>query len=154
MFDSYEILKTIHVLAAVVWVGGAVTVNILGTKMRGAGDPARLTAFARDTEWLGQRIYLPSSIVVLAFGIFAVIDGDIGFSTLWVVIGIIGIVLTALTGSLFLGPEAARIAGLADQRGFDDQEVQRRIGRLFTVSRIDLAVLTIVIIDMVVKPTL
>ena len=114
MFDSYEILKAVHVLAAVVWVGGAITVNNLGTKMRGAGDPARLAAFARDTEWLGQRIYLPSSLIVLAFGIFAVIDGDIGFSTLWVVIGIIGIVITALTGSLFLGPEAARIAGLAN----------------------------------------
>jgi uncharacterized membrane protein len=153
MFDSYNVLKTIHVLAAIVWIGGALTMNILGTRLARANEPARLTAFARDVEWIGQRVYLPASITVLLFGIFTVLDGDIGFTTLWVVIGLLGIVITALTGSIFLGPESKRVAEIAEQKGVEDPEVHRRIARLFVVSRIDLVVLVVVVADMVLKPT-
>ena len=153
MFDTYNILQAVHVLAAVVWVGGSVTLNVMSTRLEAAGDPVRLMAFARDTEWMGKRIYLPSSIAVLVFGVLAVIVGEIGFSTLWVAIGVIGIVFTALTGSLFIGPESKTLADLAEQRGVDDPDVQRRIARLFKVARIDLVVLLVVVVDMVVKPT-
>jgi len=47
--NAYTILKLIHVLAAVIWVGGAVTVNIIGTRAIRSGEGAH-TAFARDTE--------------------------------------------------------------------------------------------------------
>ena len=153
MFDTYNILQALHVLAAVVWVGGAVTLNVMATRLQAAGDATRLMAFARDTEWMGKRVYLPSSIAVLVFGVLAVIVGEIGFSTLWVAIGLIGIVFTALTGSLFIGPESKRLADLADDRGVDDPEVRRRIARLFKLARIDLVVLLLVVVDMVVKPT-
>lgn len=44
----------------------------------------------------------------------------------------------------------ARWAG--QERGADDPEVQRRVQRIFTISRYDLAVLLLVVVDMVVKP--
>jgi uncharacterized membrane protein len=152
MITGYELVKTIHVLGAIAWVGGAITLNILGTKLRAAGDAPRLTAFARDVEWIGNRIYLPASVIVLVFGVLAVLEGGFGFTTLWVALGLAGIVFTALTGSLFLGPESKRIAQLADSRGVEDPEVQRRIMRLFGLARIDLVVLLLVVVDMVAKP--
>ena len=153
MFETYNVLKAVHVLAATVWVGGALTMNILGTKMARSTEPGRLAAFARDVEWMGQRVYLPASVVVLIFGILTVINGDIGFSTPWVVVGIAGIVITALTGSIFLGPESKRVGELAEQKGVDDPEIHRRIVRLFTIARIDLVVLLFVVADMVLKPS-
>ena len=55
---------------------------------------------------------------------------------------------------MFLGPEAGRTATIAGERGPDDPEVVRRTQRLFAISRYDLAVLVLVVVDMVVKPGL
>ncbi len=43
--DTYSVLKAVHVLAAVTWVGGALTTNLLGNRIAalaegaGADDP-------------------------------------------------------------------------------------------------------------------
>ncbi len=150
----YSLLKTIHILAVVVWVGGGVTTNILGSRIRRSNDTARLVAFARDSEWVGQRVYLPASVTVLVFGVLAVLEGNWSFGDPWVGIGFAGIIITALTGSLFFGPETRRIRELAESRGGDDAEVRRRLDRLITIGRVDILILVLVIFDMVFKPGL
>jgi uncharacterized membrane protein len=152
VFDAYTILKFVHVLAAVVWVGGGVAANIQGTRIRHSGDGPRLAGFARDTEWLGTHVYLPASITVLVFGVLTALRGHYSFTSTWLVIGIVGIVATSLTGSLYFGPTLKQISALTEQRGVDDAEVKEPLSRLVTVARVDLAVLVVVIADMVFKP--
>jgi hypothetical protein len=41
-----------------------------------------------------------------------------------------------------------------EQRGPDDPEYLRRLGRIFLVSRIELVILILVVIDMAIKPGL
>lgn len=101
--DGYTILKMFHVVFAILWVGGAITVNILGTRAVASGNGERVALFGRDTEWLGTRIFFPSSVLVLLFGILTVLRGHIGFGHAWVIVGLVGIGLTAITGSAFLG---------------------------------------------------
>jgi uncharacterized membrane protein len=153
-FDAYNGLKFIHVLAAMIWVGGAVSANIQGTRIKRSGDMVRLTAYGRDTEWLGTHVYLPASLTVLLFGILTALKGSYSFTQEWLIIGIVGIVATSLTGSLYLGPELKRISGLITARGPEDPEVGRRISRLIVISRVDLVVLLIVIGAMIFKPGL
>ena len=150
--DGYTVLKLFHVLAAVVWVGGAVTANIYATRVVATKDGAQMIRSARETEWIGTHVYLPASLLVLLFGVLAVINGDIGFGHAWVILGLVGIAATATTGSTFLGPELKRIATLAEQRGAEDPEVVRRVTRVVRVARIDLVVLILVVVDMVLKP--
>ena len=95
---------------------------------------------------------MPSAIIVLVFGIFTVIKGGFGFWHGWIIFGIAGIVITALTGSLFLGPELKRIAGIVESRGAEDPEAIERSTRLIRIGRIDLLILILVVIDMVLKP--
>ncbi len=152
MVETYTILKTIHVLAAVVWVGGNLTMNILGTRVVNSNEPAQMLAFTRDAEWIGQRVYLPASVVVLLFGIFTVLDGNISFGEPWVGIGLAGLIVTALTGSLFFGPELRRIRTMAQAGGVDDAEVQERTARLIRFTRVDTVILSLIIVDMVIKP--
>ena len=59
---------------------------------------------------------------------------------------------TTVLGAAFIGPEAGRLGRAAEQRGLEDPEVQRRIKRIFMISRIDLAVILLVVVDMVFKP--
>jgi uncharacterized membrane protein len=148
----YNVLKTIHVLAVVIWVGGAVTLNLLGTRLIRTQDGPRMLAFAGDAEWVGQRVYMPASIVVLVAGVLAVIEGPWSFGDPWVSIGFVGVIVTALTGSLFFGPELGRISQIGQSRGVDDPDMQQRITRLVPLLRIDLVILLLIIVDMVIKP--
>jgi uncharacterized membrane protein len=148
----YDTLKFFHVLAAITWVGSAVYAQALATKVMGEGDPARLAATAKDIGDLGKRLITPAAIAVLLLGIWIVAVSPSNFTDTWVLLGLIGIGITIVTGAGFLGPESERLAKLSAERDPSDPEIQRRIKRIFAVSRVDLVVLTLVVADMVFKP--
>ena len=148
----YEWLLAIHILMAVVWVGGAITGQILVSRMRNE-DGARMVKTAADLEWIGMHVYFPASLILLAAGVLMVIEGQWGFTTPWVLIGLIGLGVTVVTGMAFLGPQIKKIHALIEEKGPDDLGVQAQMSRLFVLSRVDLAVLILVVIDMAVKPT-
>ena len=152
MDDLYYGLQVIHVLAAVVWLGGAAGAQFLAARALKAGAD-RTVYVVREIEWLGNHVFLPSSLIVLAMGIWMTIRAEaVAFGDFWIIFGIVGIVSTALFGSLFLGPESGRIGKLIEERGPDDPEVTRRIKRIIIVSRVDLFILLLVLVNMVVKP--
>jgi hypothetical protein len=62
------------------------------------GPDPRIVTFAKEAEWVGQRVFLPSSILVLLFGILTTMEGGYGFTDLWILLGLIGIGLTIVTG--------------------------------------------------------
>lgn len=152
MLTTFTILKFVHVLAAIVWVGGAIFVQIYATSALRSADPAELGFFARRVAVLGQRVFMPASIVVLAVGVWMVAITPFDFTDLWIVIGIGGIVATALTGAILVGPEAGRVGKLLETEGPEVPGVQERIRRIFVISRVDLIVLVLVVFDMVIKP--
>lgn len=151
---GYVILKSLHVIAAVTWVGGALTQNVLATRLNKSNDAALMARFARESEWVGTRIYLPSSLVLLGLGIWMVATEAWDFTDLWIVIGILGIVATVITGVAFLGPTSKKIAAGIEERGPDDPGVRRLTETILKVGRVDLAVLVIVVVAMVAKPVL
>jgi uncharacterized membrane protein len=143
-------LVAVHVVCAVIWVGGAFYTQIFALRAQGTGAVA-LGPFAKDTEVLGFRIFLPASVLLLASGIW-LITTDVFKLEGWNVYGLAVIAVSIVNGAGFLGPESGRIGALLDERGDDDPEVRRRIGRLFLVSRVELALLISVILVMVLKP--
>ncbi len=148
----YEWLLAVHILMAIIWVGGGITGQILVSRMR-AADGARMVKTAADLEWIGMHVYFPASIILLLAGILMVIEAQWGFTTPWVLIGLIGFGITVVMGMAVLGPQIKKIHAAVEEKGPDDPEVQAQLGRLFVLSRIDLAVLILVVIDMAVKPT-
>jgi uncharacterized membrane protein len=152
--SGYIILKTLHVVAAVAWVGGALTQNVLATRLKKANDGALMSGFAKEAEWIGTHVYLPSSLVLLGLGIWMVVTEAWNFTDLWIVVGILGFVATVITGAGFIGPTSKKIGEAIAARGPSDPEVARGIDRLLAIARVDLVVLFIVVIDMVAKPVL
>lgn len=150
----YNAFKFVHVLSAVVWVGGACTVQVYALLALRTDDPVRVASFARDTEFVGTRIFLPSSLIVLVSGIFTLHDSDglWSFSQGWVQFGLVVIALSIVVGAGYLGPESGRIAKATEAGGVESPEAQRRIRRIFLVSRVELVFLLAVVFDMVVKP--
>lgn len=151
--DLNEFLKLLHVVFAVIWVGGGFAAQMYALRAKAAEDPARIAQFGQDTEWIGTRIFTPASLIVLVLGITLVVRVEaFAFGDPWIIIGLGGILFSALVGSLFLGPESGRLAKVITEKGPGDPEVQQRIDRLTLVSRIELVVLFLVVADMVVKP--
>jgi uncharacterized membrane protein len=152
--SSFELLKWLHVTAAVIWVGGAFANQFFALRAIGSKDGTRMANFAADAEWMGTRIFMPASIAVLIFGVLTVVNVEAyGFGDTWILIGLGGIVATIITGAGFLGPESGRLKELIATKGPDDPQVAERIKRILTISRIDLVVLMFIIFDMVVRPS-
>ena len=97
--DLWEFLKFVHVAAAISWVGGAVTLEVVGFRVARRADTRSVMGFARDAEIVG-RLYGVSTVLVLGFGIWMVIDSPaIDFTDAWILISL------NLTALLFLmGP--------------------------------------------------
>jgi uncharacterized membrane protein len=152
--NGYILLKTLHVVAAVAWVGGALTQNIMATRLKKSGNGELMGNFAKQAEWVGTHVYLPASLAILGLGIWMVATSGWNFTDLWIIIGIAGILATVVTGAAFIGPTSKKIGAAVAERGPDDPDVVRGIDRLLTIARVDLAVLFIVVIDMVAKPVL
>ena len=149
--DFYELLKSIHVLGAVIWVGGAAATQLYAMRAQSSGEPARLATFARDAEWVGPRVFLPMSLILVVTGFVMIADANWDYEA-WIVIGLAAWAASAITGAAFLGPESGRVAAAVDREGPESPEAQRRIKRIFLISRIELLILLIIVVDMVVKP--
>lgn len=148
----YDWLKAIHILMAVIWVGGGFMGQVLVSRMR-KDDPVRMAKTAGDLEWIGTHIFLPASLLMLGAGLWMVFGFEYWeLSTPWVLIGLLGFLATVITGAGFLGPQTKKVKALVDEKGIEDPGVQAAMARLFLISRIDLVVLMIVVIDMAVKP--
>jgi uncharacterized membrane protein len=152
--NNYNAFKFVHVLFAVIWVGGAATVQVYALLALRTHDPVRVASFAKDTEFVGTRIFLPSSLLLLVSGFFAIHEssGAWSLSQGWVQFGLVIILLSIAVGAGYLGPESGRIAKATEAKGVESAEVQQRIQRIFLISRIELVLLLCVVFDMVVKP--
>ena len=150
--DTYSWLKSVHVLAAVMWVGGAVMLTLLGIMTIGLRDPIRLAQFAKQVSFLGGRYFPPLSLMVVGFGFWMVQENDLGYSATWLQIGIVGWIASFVTGAGYLGPHAGKLARMLDERPPEDAEVQDLIRRILLVARIDAVLLLFIVFDMTAKP--
>jgi uncharacterized membrane protein len=148
----YAFFKWVHVSGAVLWVGGGLTLTILALRAERSSDPSEMATIARQAAFVGERVFAPIGLLVLAMGIAMVVNLDLDWGTSWIVLGLVGYVITFLTGLLFLGPQAKRIGQLIETAGAEATETQAAIRRILLVARIDEGVLLVVVAAMVLKP--
>jgi uncharacterized membrane protein len=149
--STYEWYLMVHILTAVIWVGGSHMLQLLGTRLLRANDPHRLAGFAKDVDWVGTRVLAPSSLLLVIFGFLLVEEADIGYP-FWVIFGIAVFAYSFVTGAFFIGPQAGKLGKLIEARGEDDPEVHRLIRRILVLSRVELLLLVLVVVDMTIKP--
>ena len=150
---SYQVYLALHVLAVVIWVGGDVTLTTLGLVFERRADGETLAALGRMGAWIGTRVYTPALFAVFGLGVALVEKGHWGWSTFWIDFALVGWGVAAVVGVGFVGPELGRIDRAAATYGPDSPEVARRVKRLFTVFRFDTALLVLIVVDMVAKPS-
>lgn len=149
---SYEVLKAIHVAAAVVWVGGATALTIIAFRTEREGDPHALASLGRQAEWLGQRVFTPASFVVLAFGIALVHKAGWGYGRFWVDFALAAWAASTALGVGLLVPKSKQLNALIAERGVEDDEVQQRLRQILAFARVDTLLLLLIVLDMAAKP--
>jgi uncharacterized membrane protein len=145
----YEFLLFLHITGAVIWLGGAFTFQMYGAVVRHGGDVDEIARFAGRAGVLGERMFVPASLVVILAGIGLMIEGSWDWGQLWVIFALLTFGASFLTGLLVIAPMAKRLPGV----GPATPAGQELIRRLFTILRIDLAYMYAIVFAMTVKPT-
>jgi uncharacterized membrane protein len=150
---SYNIYKALHVLAIVIWVGGDITLTTLGIVFERRRDGEALAQLGKMGAWIGTRVYTPTLFAVFGLGVALTEKGHFGWNQFWIDFAIAGWGVATVVGVGFVGPELGRIDKAAQRFGPDSPEVGRRVKRLFTIFRFDTALLMLIVLDMVAKPS-
>jgi uncharacterized membrane protein len=148
----FAVFKTIHVSVAVFWVGGGILLTALAMRAELAGDADELATIARQAAFVGERLFAPAGLIVLAMGITMVVNLHLSWGTFWIDAGLVGYALTFTTGIAVLSPLAKKVAALLDEKGPAAPETQAAIQRILLLARIDVGVLLLVVVDMLLKP--
>jgi hypothetical protein len=147
----YELIKYVHVICAIIWVGGAFFAQLLAVRASRSTDPTDLPKIGASIAYLGQRVFLPASILLFVAGIILVTQRW-AFSNVWVSISMVLWLASALVGSLYLGPTSAKVGAMFAAEGPTSVAARAGLGRLFLVARLELVSFAIIVFMMVVKP--
>jgi uncharacterized membrane protein len=151
--STYTVLKTLHVLAAVTWVGGNVVLQILATRVQRERDASRLADMAGHFEFVGTRVFTPASLLLVVLGVWMVLISQAwDFEQPWIVAAIAMFAYSFVSGAFYLGPNLGKLKRIYGERGVDAPEAVALTNRLFVVSRIELVLLLLIVADMVIKP--
>jgi len=149
----YDWLLFAHILAAMVWVGGAVVLFTLSIITLRTRDPQAIARFVRALPILGPAVLAPATIGVVGFGVWLVLDSDSWeFGQTWIVVALALFAVAFVVGAAFQS-RAALGAERALDRG-DDAEALRQLERWVRGYGLILALLLVIAWDMVFKPGL
>src|SRR3989337_2910145 len=150
----YELLKLIHILGAITWVGTSIEQQFVGARAMSSNERGRLAHYVDEAEWVGVRIMTPAAIFVVLAGVLMVIESGWDFFDTLILIRIGLFVLTSLNGMVFLTPQTKKLKRSIAERGEDDASVQALVERVTLASRVDLLILIAIVADMGIKPGL
>jgi uncharacterized membrane protein len=149
----YDWVLFAHILAAMVWVGGATVLFALSIITLRTRDPQAIARFVRSLPVLGPAVLAPATIGVVGFGVWLVLDSETwDFGQTWIVLALALFAVAFLTGAAFQS-RAALSAERAVERG-DDAEALRQLTRWVRGYALILALLFVIAWDMVFKPGL
>jgi uncharacterized membrane protein len=148
----YELYLAVHILCAVLWVGGGVSVHILGRWIAREGDPERMVAFNRDAVKLGNVFYAPLALILIVAGVLLVEEVGYSYGDLWITVGFLGWLFSLALGLGFYPQQSRKIDAAVAAGGPTSADAQTGIRRVLLFNSIEITVLVLVVIDMAIKP--
>ncbi len=148
-----DLLLSIHVIAIALWFGGAVMIGLLNMGVMKAGRVDAQAVLARVESGLGLKWFMPMAVTTLVTGILLIVavDGSpYEFSDLFVSVGFLAIIVSAILGPTKFEPLGRKIADSIEAGDQAAAEAAAKEIRMWSISQEILLLVTIVL--MVVKP--
>ena len=153
MASLYDCLLLLHIMAAMVWVGGLVALSVISTLVLRGGDSEAIARFAASLRVIGPVMLAPASLAAVGFGVWLVADSDAwDFGQTWIVAALVLVAAAVLVGAAFLS-RAALGAQSAIEAG-DTVTAVANLRRWSWGVRVLVALLVVATWDMVMKPGL
>ena len=118
----YDWLLFLHILAAMVWLGGSVMLAVVAARVLRDPDPAAVVRFTSGLRVIGPLVLAPATLAVLGFGIWLVVDAW-DFGQLWVQLGLALFAGAFLIGAIWQSRTALAASRAAER---DDHAESRR----------------------------
>jgi len=149
----YDWLLYLHVLAAMVWVGGGVILTVFVARVLRDPDPGAVGRFTGSLRVIGPLVLAPATVAVLGLGLGLVVDTDAwDFRQLWVQLGL-GLFVAAFPIGAVWQSRTALAATRAAARE-DDAEARLQLRRWSWGYRLVVLLLIVAAWDMTTKPGL
>jgi hypothetical protein len=146
----YEVLQGIHILAAATWFGSSLAITVIALRLL-AHNEGLFPPFIIQAGWWAGRAHPASGVLLLVTGFAQVADADLSVGETWVVLAIVGLVVAMGIGGALIGRTADAMTKKLES-GATALDVRPLADRLLLYTRIELAVLALVVFDMVAKP--
>ena len=147
-----ELLLWIHIVAVVVWLGGAFMLGLIFERAQRSSDEATVLGLSKMGEFLGKAVFSPAGLVTLGAGIWLVIEADYDFSEAWISFGFLGVGLGAIVGIAYYPKAWRRIQSGIEADGMLSNETLAAMRQLRLVSVLEWLFLLVVVWAMVFKP--
>ena len=112
----YELVKYVHILCAVTWVGGAFILQVLAMRVTKSPDPGDVPKLLGHLEFLGKFVLEPAAILLFIAGVVMTIMRW-EFQQTWISIAIVLWLVSLLAGTLYLVPKGKKAKALFDAEG-------------------------------------
>jgi uncharacterized membrane protein len=146
----YGLLKVVHVLSAIVWMGGGVALTIVLLRLLGTRDRATLGALVPQIARFMASVGGPASGLLLLSGIAMVLVGHMSFKAIWLGLGFAGIIVLGAYGGLVM---SKRMTALEEAvKTGDDATLTQAGARVRQSSMILITIMAAVVAVMVLKP--
>lgn len=148
--DLYLAIRLLHVLAAMVWLGGGFCLLIIGVIADRAGKGEELLRLVQTIAYLGNRMFLPAALVTLLAGT-AMVWMSWRFTDFWIVIALGGFASSFALGIGVIKPRSDQLAARAAREGASPAVVEQ-CRELVRRGKLDYVIMFLVVVVMVLKP--
>ena len=147
-----ELLLWIHVVAVIVWLGGAFMLGMIFERAQRTSDEATVLGISKMGEFLGKAVFSPAGLITLGAGVWLVIEADYDFAEAWISIGFLGIAAGVILGIGFYPKAWRRVQSGIEADGMLSNETLGAMRQLRLVSSLEWLFLIVVVWAMVFKP--
>src|SRR5262249_24714126 len=152
--DTYHLLKFVHIVSVVLWVGGSFTLAVVVGRAARPDDRALLSNTLRQAAFYGRAVSGPASLLTLLTGMGMLLTLGISAEALWVRWGFVGMLVHIVLGATVLRRAMQRLLTLAAAPETAAEALNAAVRRLVLVNAAYLAMLLSVVGAMAIKPVI
>ena len=150
----FSVLKFLHIVAAITWVGGVITITLVNARLASTRNSAAMAALASVGGFLGQRVFGPAAAVTLLAGLATALNAGFPMGSLWIIWGFLVILLSFGMTATVTRSTAQRLGALAATPNSDAAQIAALQNRLWVLTALNILLLLSAVWAMISKPML
>src|SRR3954471_18965721 len=141
MLTLFSTLKFLHIVAAIIWVGGVITLTLLNARLASTRNGAAMAALASVGGFFGQKVFGPAAGVTLLAGLATALNAGFPMRSIWIIWGFLVILLSFGLTATVTRSTAQRLGALAASPTSDSAQIAALQRRLWVLTALNILLL-------------